>query len=846
MGRYFIQFVLLVIAYHLGTHLGLFVKVLYGDVSPLWPPAGLALAMVWYSGWRWAPVILVGELLAALVLDQPYWTGITGGIGMMAEVVVAMMLIHLNRIDKDFKTSGQVLRFFAIVCLVAPLASAAVGIAGLLLSGLVSVGDSGPVWITWWLGDAVGLMLITPLIWFWWYKRPSSPDLFLGWMSLTCLLVAFFIFAYLWFPGRGWMFFFLLLPYVVFSSIRMGKHGASLSLVLMAVLVLGEGWEGDTADFLLSIKMAFVGTCCLTGYALAVMMEANVEVAETLHKKKWRLQTTLQSISDGVVKVDDYGAVVFSNVMADKILGASENQMEGHNFDRYFKFTSLDNPGKKIRPVEKYQMVAKRNELTLLCQLDRESSRPSVLEMRICPVLTDEGDSVGGAVIVLRDVTADIEVRRLLEFQSTHDPLTDLPNRRALDEALKAVIEELREPEGMLAEGPRSQGALMYIDLDQFKLINDTCGHEVGDLMLKELARELNKIIGGNGLLARIGGDEFAFLLERCTESEAENLATEIHRVISDFQFRYEDLSFSLGCSIGLTYFTREDYSQQAVLSRADIACYKAKEKGRNRISVFRAKDAEMLRYKGELEWISQIKSAISSGSFRLYQQGIFDLKSDGSIDSTFGLEVLIRLEQRDQVVAPGSFIPIAERFGYMPVIDRWVTETLFRKICLLPPSSQVYYINLSGATFNDEYFFDDVENWAASYNINRNLICFEVTESVALQDINRTREIIQHFKSLGYRFALDDFGSGTASYAYLSQLPVDYVKLDGKFVRTILHDPIAKVVIDSLVQIARLKGMTCIAECVEYEEEARMLVELGINLLQGYYYEKPFPMPKS
>ncbi|WP_246841057.1 EAL domain-containing protein [Hahella sp. CCB-MM4] len=846
MGRYFLQFTLLVIVYHLATHLGLFVKVIYGDVSPLWPPAGLALAMVWYSGWRWLPVTLVGEVLAALVLDQPFWTGLTGGIGMMAEVVAAMMLIQLNRIDKDFNSIGQVLKFFGIVCMVAPLASAAVGLAGLMLSGLVTVGDSGPVWITWWLGDSVGLMLITPLIWFWWYKRPNNPDLFLGWMSLTCLLVAFFIFAYLWFPGRGWMFFFLLLPYVVFSSIRMGKHGASLSLALMAVLVLGEGWGGEATDFLLSLKMAFVGTCCLTGYMLAVMMESNRQMTVSLDSDKWRLQTTLQSISDGVVKVDDYGAIVFANLMAEKILGVEGREIEGHSFDRYFRFYSLNHSEKRVRPVEAYHMVAQRKEMNQLCQLEREDSRTSVLELRICPVLTDQGEKAGGAVIVIRDVTADIEVRRLLEFQSNHDPLTDLPNRRALDEALKQALSSLQDPESPLLDGPRSQGALFYIDLDQFKLINDTCGHEVGDLMLKALALELAELIGSSALLARLGGDEFALMVERCTESEAEGLAADLHRFISDFQFRHEDLCFSLGCSIGLTYFNRDDYSQQAVLSRADIACYKAKEKGRNRISVFRAEDSEMLRYKGELEWISQIKSAISSGSFQLYQQGIFQVKADGSVESVFGLEVLIRLAQREQVIAPGSFIPIAERFGYMPVIDRWVTETLFRKICLLPPTSQIYNINLSGATFNDDNFFGDVESWADSYNINRNRICFEVTESVALEDMSRTREIIQHFTSLGYRFALDDFGSGTASYAYLSQLPVDYVKLDGKFVRSILHDPIATVVIESLVNIARLKGMTCIAECVEYEEEAKMLVELGITLLQGYYYEKPMPMPKQ
>ncbi len=836
MARYCFHFVLLVIAYHLGTHLGLFVKVLYGDVSPLWPPAGLALAMVWFSGWRWVPVILVGELLAAAVLDQPVWTGFTGGIGITAEVVVAMTLIHVNQINKDLDSLGQVLRFFGIVCLVSPFASAAVGIAGLMLSGLVPVTESAPVWLTWWLGDAVGLMLITPIIWFWGYRRPASPDLFISWISLTCVVVAFFIFAYLWFPGKGWMFFFLLLPYVIYSSVRLRKHGASLSLLLMAALVLGEGWQGGASDFMLSLKMAFVGTCCLTGYMLAVMLDSNAQLNEGLDLDRRRLFTTLQSISDGVVKVAETGAIVFANPMAEKILGLAEEELINQTFDRNLRFTSLDNPGRRIRPIEKFQLLNRQDESLVLCHYERDGDKANVLELRICPISPVDGNPREGAVIVLRDVTADIELRRLLEFQAKHDPLTGLPNRCALDEELKQFI-------AVSAQGDR--GALLYIDLDQFKLVNDTCGHEVGDLMLKSLTLELKERIGDQGFLARIGGDEFALLLLQTTENAAKDTAAELHRVIADFQFCHDDLSFSLGSSIGLTFFTHEDFSPQAVLTRADIACYKAKEKGRNRISTFHAKDSEMLRYKGELEWISQLKTAITAGSFQLYQQGLYEVDSQGKVIRPFGYEILIRLQQRDQIIAPGSFIPIAERFGFMPVIDRWVTETLFRNLSLLPPSQEIYNLNISGATFNDEHFFSEVEHWAKSYAIDPSRICFEVTESVALADLGRTREVIEHFTSLGYLFALDDFGSGSASYAYLSQLPVNFVKLDGGFVRTILHDPIAKVVIESLVKIARIKNMVCIAECVENEEEAKMLIELGINRLQGYLYARPEPMPK-
>jgi len=837
LARYCIQFLLLVIVYHFGTHLGLFVKALYGDVSPLWPPAGLALAMVWFSGWRWLPVILVGELLAAAVLGQSLWVGIVGGIGIIAEVVVAMMLIHFKQIHKGIDSLGQVLRFFGIVCLVSPFASAAVGVAGLMVFDLVPITDSAPVWFTWWLGDAAGLMLITPLIWFWGFKRPSTPDLFINWMSITCLVVAFFIFAYLWFPGQGWMFFFLLLPYVVYSSMRLRMHGASLSLLLMAVLVLGEGWQGGSTDFMLSLKMTFVGTCCLTGYILAVMQDANVHLTEGLDLDRRRLITTLHSISDGVVKIADNGTVMFTNSMAEKILGISESELINQSLDRYLRFNSLDSPGHRIRPIEKFQMLDQHEEMLVLCQYERRGNKPSALEMRVCPLLVEEDNIRHGAVIVLRDVTADIEIKRLLEFQSRHDPLTNLPNRRAMDDKLKRFI-------AGLAQGDR--GALLYIDLDQFKLVNDTCGHEVGDLMLKSLSQELKALVGEERFLARIGGDEFALLLFNSTEGQAKEMANELHRTIADFQFCYEDLVFSLGSSIGLTFFTHEDNSPQAVLTRADIACYKAKEKGRNRISVFHAEDSEMLRYKGELEWISQLKTAITAGSFQLYQQGLFDVDDRGQVIKPFGYEILIRLQQGGKAITPGSFIPIAERFGFMPVIDRWVTETLFRKLSRLPDGTQIYNVNLSGATFNDESFFSDVERWAKTYGTDPSRICFEVTESIALADLKRTREVIQHFAALGYQFALDDFGSGTASYAYLSQLPVNYVKLDGSFVRSIQNDPIAKVVIESLVKIAGLKNMLCIAECVESKAEAKLLLELGINRFQGYLYEHPHPMPKS
>ncbi|WLQ14846.1 EAL domain-containing protein [Hahella aquimaris] len=835
--RYSINFVLLLALYYLGGRLGLLLEVYYGDVTPLWPPSGLALAMIWFSGWRWAPVIIVGELLSAMTLQQSILNGVIGGIGQLSEVACAMLMIRYFGITPYLSSVGDSLRFIGLAALLAPLFGAGLGVAGQLSSGLITPGQAGATWMTWWLGDSIGIMIITPLIRFWWVEPPSGYRLVLRWLTQTSWVAMFFTAAFVIMPDKAWTLFFLLLPYVVYTSITLGKQGASLSLVALAALVLGEGAQGISSDFMISVKMAFVGTCTLLAYVVTANFETNRTIRSMLATERNRLRTTLMSISDGVIKVDERAHVVFMNPMAEQLTGWSERAAMEKPFVVICPLKTLQEPRHPANPVEFFLAQTQRDAQIESYAFESADDGARTLEIRIRRVVGGggRGDRLSnGAVIVLRDISDEVRLRRQLEHQALHDPLTDLPNRRALDNYLHRL---LSENTNHLVSG------LLYIDLDQFKLINDTCGHEVGDLLLKKLSSLLRKNTPERGMLARISGDEFALVIEGVTEAQTLAVAEQVRQTISHCQLAYEDLVFSVGASIGVTFITEQDNSRQAVLSRADIACYQAKESGRDRVRVYHAGDTVMLRYHGELEWLSQLKNAIQMGHFELYQQGIFCVDENGDAVDMPGCEVLIRLRRQDEMVSPGSFIPVAERFGFMPIIDRWVTETLFRRMSNSVGLEFIYNVNLSGATFNDHGFFKEVEGWAEKYRIDRSRVCFEVTESVALADIAQTREIIRSMAQKGYRFALDDFGSGSASYGYLSELPVNYVKLDGGFVRRVLEDPSAEIVIESLVKIARLRNMHCIAECVESRDIACRMVKLGISVLQGFFYDRPKPM---
>lgn len=412
-----------------------------------------------------------------------------------------------------------------------------------------------------------------------------------------------------------------------------------------------------------------------------------------------------------------------------------------------------------------------------------------------------------------------------------HDHLTGLVNRNEFDRRLNAVLTS--------AKNDDFSHALLYLDLDQFKVINDTCGHQAGDEMLSQLAVVLRKLVRGNDVLARLGGDEFGLLLGDCPLDQAKSIAEELREAIGDFRFVWRDKIFSVRVSIGVALITKDSHSADEVLSAADIACYAAKDLGRDRIHVYADDDSDMQRRHTEMQWVSRIKDALDNGQFILYQQKMCSLSRVNGDEGHS--EFLIRMLDSDgSIILPGAFIPAAERYGMMPSVDRWVIKSIIDHLVQSHKDEGVYFINLSGASLSDDGIFSFIKQEIARSKIPPELLCFEITETAAIASLSNAVEFINEIRSIGCRFALDDFGAGLSSFSYLKTIPVDYLKIDGAFVRDINEDPMNYAIVQAINEIGHVAGLHTVAEYVEDEETLKLLREIGVDLAQGYCIERP------
>lgn len=421
--------------------------------------------------------------------------------------------------------------------------------------------------------------------------------------------------------------------------------------------------------------------------------------------------------------------------------------------------------------------------------------------------------------------------KRLYEL-AHHDPLTGMYNRHELERRLHDAV----------AAGPTSAHALLYLDLDQFKLVNDTCGHIAGDRMLQELGAELQRAVPRGAKLARLGGDEFACIISNASKEQAVEVANSIHDTMSRYRFRYGSTSFAIGVSIGITFFPADaGDTADAVLGRADVACYVAKEDGRHRSHVYLPRDEAMLRWHSSLHQVSQLEMAMENGNLQLWRQAIVDI---GARAETSFSEVLLRLAEGGVVHTSAEFLPVAQRFGLMDRIDRWVVEKACSHLAQTSECDLRLSVNITGSTLNDPAFFDLVTSLPDRYGFDPRRLCLEVTEGVMIHRLRQAVEAMKGLRARGFDLALDDFGAGVASFAYLQELPVTYVKIDGRIVQQLRTDPAAsEVIIGSLVRLARLRRIECIAEWVEDEETMDRLRALGVRYAQGFHVDRPAPL---
>lgn len=424
-----------------------------------------------------------------------------------------------------------------------------------------------------------------------------------------------------------------------------------------------------------------------------------------------------------------------------------------------------------------------------------------------------------------------------MSYQASHDELTGLINRREFERCTQTALDGLKIEPGM--------HAILYLDLDQFKIINDTCGHHAGDALLLQLGGLLKAKLRQNDILARLGGDEFGVLLRNCPAEPALRVADIIRQTVAEFRFVWKENIFSVGVSVGLLSFSDDQLTLNEMLSIVDGACYLAKEKGRNRIHVYHADDGELSERKGQMNWVAKISKALEENRMLLYRQTILPLQDSEQKVEHF--EILLRMQDEDgKLLSPMAFLPAAERYNLMSTVDFWVIKHAFqyyKEFCTRDDIVYTCSINLSGATVGDERLITYIHEQFAAFDISPTGICFEITETAAIANLNSATNLMQHLKQIGCRFALDDFGSGMSSFGYLKTLPVDYIKIDGSFVKDMLHDRIDHAMVVAINNIGHVMGIQTIAEFVEDDAIKDELKKLNVNFAQGYGIDRPEPI---
>ena len=554
---------------------------------------------------------------------------------------------------------------------------------------------------------------------------------------------------------------------------------------------------------------------------------------DALFKEKESAQITLQSIGDGVITTDGHMIVEYLNPTAEELTGWKFEEAQGKGVDEIFRGFHEET----CEPLENPLSVAIRRARAI------KSVRPTLLikrdgnEMYIestASPIRDGSGAVCGGVLVFHDVSESRELNRKLSYHASHDILTGLVNRREFEARLERSLRS--------AKARETQYALCHLDVDQFKIINDTCGHSAGDALLGQVGALLKTKIRWRDTLARLGGDEFGVLLESCSLDDALVMAEQLRETMRNYKFVWEERTFRLGCSIGVVPITGDSEDVATVLSSADSACQAAKEGGRNRVFSFQDNDIDLMRRRREMQWAARINNALEESRFELFRMTIQPLQKH---DPGAHYELLLRMrDETGKIVAPDNFINAAERYGITPQIDRWVVEHALRWLVSEADERErlaLCSINLSGQSLGDADFLPFVQKLLKNSGIDGTKICFEITETAAIASFSQANRFIAALKEeQGCKFALDDFGTGLSSFGYLKHFPVDFLKIDGSFVKEILRDPIDREMVRSINEIGHLTGKQTIAEFAENEEIINMLRSLGVDYAQGYGISAP------
>lgn len=549
------------------------------------------------------------------------------------------------------------------------------------------------------------------------------------------------------------------------------------------------------------------------------------------------LKVTLQSIGDAVITTDSKGLVTWLNPVAERMTGWLNAEAIGQPVGMVFHIVNEETRAPTENPVATCLLQGKVAGLANHTVLISRQGDEFGIEDSAAPIRNESGEILG-VVLVFHDVTEQRRLSGEMTFRATHDALTGLVNRAEFENRLRRVLNKAHED--------RSEHALMYLDLDQFKLVNDACGHSVGDQLLQQVSKLLAESVRARDTLARLGGDEFAVILEHCSADQARRVAEQICERMDDFRFTHDGKRFRIGASVGLVPLDHRWGTAAAVMQAADTSCYAAKEAGRNRVHTWFDTDQAMRARHGEMQWASRIEQALDENLFELYAQRIESLAGP---EVGLHAEVLLRMRDSDgNVVMPGAFLPAAERFHLASRVDRWVLKAVIDCLRLPGVLSGVcsLNVNLSGQSIGDRAFHRQALEMleGAGAAINQRL-CLEITETAAVTNMADAAIFVQQVRALGIKVALDDFGAGASSFGYLKNLPVDYIKIDGQFIRDVVDDPLDEAAVRCFVDVARVVGVKTVAEFVDRTAVKEMVQAIGVDFAQGYLLHRPEPLTR-
>ena len=621
--------------------------------------------------------------------------------------------------------------------------------------------------------------------------------------------------------------------------LKSDEHPREFFRDMWHTILAGRVWHGEVCDLDRQGRRIWVNSTIVPFLdergrpyqfmAIRSDVTSNKETERELFEAKERAQVILASVGDAVISIDLEQRIDYANPVAEGLAGLEAERLIGRRFDEFFEIIDEIERTPDHHVIGQCLRTGHTATLSSNMLINRIDGREFAVEIIVAPTHDPAGQIIG-AVLAMHDMTETRGLARKIAHQANTDPLTGLSNRNEFERILRKLLRKSREED--------CEHVLCFIDLDHFKIVNDTCGHVAGDELLRQVAGILRRQIRDRDLLARIGGDEFALLLGECPMPRATEIVDNICREIKAFRFSWEGRLFQIGASIGLAQITPQSSDSVTVMRHADTACYMAKDRGRNGYYVYHEADEELSQRTGEMDWISRLTQALDEERFVLYSHRARPLRDDAPYR-----EILLRMRNHDdQIVSPMAFIPAAERHGLMADIDRWVIRAVLAHLGGGAFEDETIAVNLSGASLSDGGLADFIIGEMRRHGVEGRRLCFEITETAAIANLVSAMSLIERLKAEGCRFALDDFGSGLSSFGYLKQLPVHFLKIDGVFVREMLDNHFDRAMVESINNIGHVMGLRTIAEFVEDESLLNQLVAMGIDYAQGYAIARPEP----